>query len=46
MQVVIAMWEMMMSVGPENEFMWDELHDAGVAHLAFMESCLYEANWK
>ena len=38
-QVVMAMWQMMMSgMGPENEFVWEELHDAGVAHLTFMES--------
>ncbi|CAE7362383.1 unnamed protein product [Symbiodinium natans] len=43
-QVFVTMWDLLMSGGQENAFAWDDLHDAGVAHLMFMvlveASCL------
>lgn len=34
-QVILAMWDLLVFGGPDNDSAWDELHDAGVAHLMF-----------
>eukprot|EP00439_Symbiodinium_sp_Y106_P046599 s640_g5.t4 len=34
-QVILAMWDLLVFGGPDHDSAWDELHDAGVAHLMF-----------
>ena len=40
MQVILAMWDLLVFGGPDHDSAWDELHDAGVAHLMFTAASL------